>query len=303
MFRILVIKLGAFGDVIQAFAPFSAIRAHWPAAEISLLTTAPFRDLAEASPWFDHVLIDSRPRWSDLSGMLALRRQLRGYDLVIDLQTSGRSTGYYRLAGQRCWSGIAPRGTYFHDNPYRNLMHSVARQRDQMKRLGVPEYPVGDLAWLGSAGPGLAGPYAVIVPGAAPHRPAKRWPASRYAALGRVLQARGLRVVAVGSGSERELAERIGSELPGLIDMTGKTDLLSLAGIFRGATMAVGNDTGPMHLAAATGCPSLVLFSGDSDPRLTAPVGMRPGQVRILAVDDLRALDVSRVAACLNWGH
>lgn len=303
MFRILVIKLGALGDFIQAFAPFSSIRAHWPEAEITLMTTAPFHDLAKASPWFDRVEIDSRPRWNDLAGMLALRRQLRGYDLVIDLQTSGRSTGYYRLAGQKNWSGIASHGAYRHDNPQRDFMHSVARQRDQLARLGVPELPVTEVEWLARGGPDLPAPYAVIVPGAAPHRPAKCWPGEHYAALGRLLLEKGLRVVMVGSASERSLAQTIGAELPDMVDLTGQTDLLGLGGIFSRAALAIGNDTGPMHLAAAMGCPSLVLYSGESNPRLTAPNGQKPGQVRILAVDDLRTLDVSRVAACLNWGH
>lgn len=303
MFRILVIKLGALGDFVQAFAPFAAIRTHWPEAEITLMTTTPFAPLAKASPWFDHVTVDARPRWSDLRGVMALRRTLRGHDLVIDLQTSGRSTRYQRLAGQKRWCGIAPDGTFFHDNPYRDAMHSVARQRDQLARLGVPELPCTDLEWLGRGGPDLLAPYAVIVPGAAPHRPAKRWPASHYAALAHELLASGLHVVMIGAASESGLAETIKAQVPAMLDLTGQTDLLSLGGIFARAALAVGNDTGPMHLAAAMGCRSLVLFSGESNPRLTAPVGCAPGQVRILAVDDLRRLDVSRVAACLNWGH
>ncbi|RUT24665.1 ADP-heptose--LPS heptosyltransferase [Asaia sp. W19] len=303
MFRILVIKLGALGDVVQALSPFAAIRAHWPEAEITLLTTAPFRALAETSPWFDHIRIDTRPRWHDWRGLLTLRRELRGYDLVIDLQTSGRSTRYARLSGQKAWSGIARKSAHFHDNPWRDSMHSVARQRDQLARLGVAEHNAPDLEWLGRGGPDLPAPYAIIVPGAAPHRPAKRWPEGHYAALARLLQAQGLAVVVIGTQAERALVDTIRAQTPGVIDLAGQTDLLALGGVFARATLAVGNDTGPMHLAAAMGCRSLVLFSGESNPRLTAPNGLRPGQVRVLAVEDLRTLDVSRVAACLNWGH
>ncbi|NVN12070.1 glycosyltransferase family 9 protein, partial [Nguyenibacter vanlangensis] len=66
------------------------------------------------------------------------------------------------------------------------------------------------------------------------------------------------------------------------------------------AALAVGNDTGPMHLAAAMGCPATVLFSRDSDPSLTAPLGRVPGQVRVIRVDDLATLSVDRVAASLG---
>ncbi|GBR15808.1 glycosyltransferase family 9 protein [Asaia spathodeae] len=303
MLRILVIKLGALGDFIQALAPFAAIRAHWPEADITLLTTAPFEALALASPYFDHVSLDERPRWSNPAGLLRLRNQLRGYDLVIDLQTSGRTTRYFRLAGQKRWSGIARRGAYPHDNPYRDAMHSVARQRDQLARLGVPDVTGVDLDWLGREGPEITGPYAVLVPGAAPHRPAKRWPVQHYATLARSLQDQGLKIVVAGTQAERPLGAAILEQVPDARDLTGKTDLLALGGILARASLAVGNDTGPMHLAGAMGCPSLVLFSAESNPRLTAPNGVRPGQMRVLAVDDLRDLDVSRVAACLNWGH
>ena len=58
--RLLVIKLGALGDFVQAMGPAAAIRAHHPDAEITLLTTAPFAELARAAPYFDRVWIDER---------------------------------------------------------------------------------------------------------------------------------------------------------------------------------------------------------------------------------------------------
>jgi len=59
--RILVIKLGALGDFVQALAPMAAIRRHHPGAHITLLTTDPFVELAAASRWFDDIWVDSRP--------------------------------------------------------------------------------------------------------------------------------------------------------------------------------------------------------------------------------------------------
>ncbi len=52
MSRILVIRLGALGDFVQSFGPFAAIRAHHPDANVTLLTTAPFAELARQAPWF-----------------------------------------------------------------------------------------------------------------------------------------------------------------------------------------------------------------------------------------------------------
>ncbi len=61
--QILVIKLGALGDFVQALGPMRAIRDHHPDSEITLLTTAPFEDLAWASKTIDQIWIDKRPRF------------------------------------------------------------------------------------------------------------------------------------------------------------------------------------------------------------------------------------------------
>ncbi len=296
MARILVVKLGALGDLVLSFGPFAAIRERHASDRIALLTTAPFASLARAAPWFNEVLVDARPRWWDLAGLAALRRQLQGWDLVYDLQTSGRSSRYFRLAGRPAWSGIAPGCSLPHRDAGRDTLHTVERQRGQLRDAGISSFPEPDLAWLTSGGPRLPEPYALLVPGGAPHRPAKRWPAARFGALARLLQGRGLHPAVVGTAAEKSLAEAIRAACPEALDLTGQTSLLDLGGLAARARLAVGNDTGPMHLAAAVGCPSLVLFSQDSDPALTAPHGPR---VTVLREPELAALPVERVAAAL----
>ena len=292
--NILVIKLGALGDVVLAFQPFADIRAHHPGARITLLTTAPFGFLAGA-PWFDDVVIDRRPRWWDVAGVLTLRRALRGFDLVYDLQTSGRSSRYFRLAGRPTWSGIARGASLRHVNPRRDVLHTVERQRDQLAVAGVPPGPPVELGWL-TAPSAIEGPFALLVPGAAMHRPGKRWPAESFGALAAMLAAQGVRPMVVGSRQDAPWAAIIGLACPEALDLTGKTTLPEVAGLAARAAVAVGNDTGPMHLAAAAGCPCVVLFGADSDPALTAPRG---GSVTVLRVDHLADLPVDRVAAVL----
>ena len=294
--RILIIKLGALGDFVLAFAPFAAIRAHHPGAHIALLTTAPFAPLAQAAPWFDEIRIDRRAPWWNLSAIRHLRRQLAGWDFVYDLQTSARSSRYHRLAGRPPWSGIARGASHPHATPARNLMHTLDRQRDQLRQAGLLSVPTPDLAWLTTGGPRLPTPYALLVPGAAPHRPAKRWPAPHFATLAKILLARGLHPVIAGAAAERPLADAIRAACPAATDLTGQTSLLDLAGLAARATLAIGNDTGPMHLAATVGCPSLVLFSAASDPALTAPRGPH---VQILRAPNLADLPPERVAAAL----
>jgi ADP-heptose:LPS heptosyltransferase len=297
--RILVIRLGALGDFVLSFAPFAAIRAQHPGDQITLLTTAPFAEMARRAPWFDDVLVDARPAWWDVPGLLRLMQRLRGFDFVYDLQTSGRSSRYFLLAGRPPWSGIAPGCSHPHANPNRDRMHTLERQREQLAIAGIVDVARPDLSWLRGERFDLPDPFALLVPGAAPHRPRKRWPAERFGDLAAVLAARGVTPVVVGSGSETPLAHVIRVACPSAIDLTGRTTIADIAGLARRAVAAVGNDTGPMHLAAAVGCPCVVLFSDDSDPARTAPRGPGGAWPTVLHSTDLADLPVAGVAAAL----
>ena len=297
--RILVIRLGAFGDFVLSFGPFAAIRAAHPAAEITLLTTEPFAALARRAPWFDRIEVDARPSLWNLHGLWRLHLQLRRYNLCYDLQTSSRSSRYFLLAGRPPWSGIATGCSLPHANPARDAMHTLERQREQLQMAGIRDFPVPDLSWLRGKAFDLPEPYALLVPGAAPHRPRKRWPAERFASLAATLRARGITPVALGAAAEAPLAAAIQDA----VDLTGQTTIPDIAGLARRAAFAVGNDTGPMHLIAAIGCPSVVLFSADSDPALTAPRGPGGAWPTVLRVPDLADLPAERVAAALPEGH
>jgi ADP-heptose:LPS heptosyltransferase len=298
--RVLVIRLGALGDVVMSFGPFAAIRAHHPGAEITLLTTKPFAALAEAAPWFDRVEVDARPAFWNIAGLVRLRRQLAGFDMVYDLQTSGRSGWYFHLAGRPAWSGHVRGCRFAQLGPERERMHTIERQRDQLRIAGSVDLPRPDLGFLTERPvPPLPARFALLVPGASAHRPGKRWPAARYGALARVLVGRGLTPVVVGGRDEVALAAEILAACPEAIDLTAQTALLDIFAIAAKAALVVGNDTGPTHIAAATGCPALVLFSHDSDPAMTAPRGPDGAWPSVIRVKVLADLPVERVAAAL----
>lgn len=276
--RILVIKLGALGDFVQAFGPFAAIRAHHADAEITLLTTRPFAEMAVASPWFDHVWVDEKPRLWQLGKVAALRAKLRGgrFSRVYDLQTSDRSGWYFRLMGGAVeWSGIAKGCSHPHANARRDFMHTIDRQAEQLTMAGIDQVLPPDLAWTESdlSRFGLPRPYALLCPGGAPHRPAKRWPAASFGELASWLAQRGVTPVVLGTDKEQAEIDTIIAACPQARSLAGQTGFLDILGLGRQAWLAVGNDTGPMHLVAAAGAPSLVLFSADSNPDLCAPRG------------------------------
>jgi ADP-heptose:LPS heptosyltransferase len=302
--RILVLKLGALGNIILSLGPFAAIRRHHADAHITLLTLKPYADWLAASPWFDDVWVDARPEWWDVPGVLGLRRRLAGggFDRVYDLQTSSRSSRYFHLfpRGRRPeWSGIAAGASHPDADPARDRMHDIDRQFGQLRAAGVIERAPADLRWTaGDIGRFvIPEPFALLVPGCSPHRPGKRWPAAHYGALAALLDAQGIAPVIVGSAAERGLADAIRAVAPAARDLTGRTALGDVASLARAAQVAVGNDTGPMHLIATAGCRSVVLFSRDSDPTLCAPRGR---DVTVLRRADLAALAPGEVAPLLT---
>ncbi len=279
--RILVIKHGGLGDWVLATGCFAAIRRHHPAAHLTLLTTPAFAEWGARCGWFDAVWTDERPSLvADPLAWLRLRRRLIDGEFarVYDLQTSGRTGLYFRMLprGRRPeWSGIVAGCSHPHRNPQRNLMHTVAFQREQLGIAGIADVPAPTLDWLDddSAGLAPAGAFALLVPGGSAHRPEKRWPAERFAALAGLLAARGTTPVLIGGAAEDSILGAIAGQAPDAVNLGGRTGLGQVAALARRAACAVGNDTGPMHVAAAVGCPAVVLFGAASDPKRSAPCG------------------------------
>lgn len=293
--NILVIKLGALGDFVQGFGPYAAIRAAHPGARITLLTTPPFAGLARAAPWFDQVWDDGRPDWTNIPAVWRLARRLRAgrFARVYDLQTSPRSSKYRFFVGLRAeWSGVARGASHPHANPDRNAMHTVDRQREQLQMAGITAFPAPALDWLDADLSAFALPerFALLLPGASPTRPGKRWPLERFAELARALP---MPSVVCGGKAEAPLGAALAAEA-GALDLTGRTSLFQLAAIARRAALAVGNDSGPTHLAAAAGCRTLALFGAESEPSRCGPRGVDAGFIRHIPLAELEAGEVLR---------
>jgi ADP-heptose:LPS heptosyltransferase len=297
--RILVIRLSALGDFIMALPAMAAIRRHHPSADITLLTTKPLAELGKRSGWFNHVEIDTKPGWRNLSAWVRLRGWLRTgrFERVYDLQSQDRTAIYFRLfwPGRRPeWSGIAKGASHRHTDRNRRRMHALDIHAAQLAVAGIADIPPPDLSWLDEkvSKLGLPSRIALLVPGSAPHRPAKRWPTEHYAALAQRLVDAKITPVVIGTAEEKELADVIRALCPKARDLTGQTSLFQLAALARKAVVAVGNDTGPMHLIAMVGCRVVSLFSDESNPVRSAP----RGEVTMLHRPDLADLAVDEVA-------
>lgn len=273
-----MIKLSAFGDFILSLPALQGIREAHPEAEITLLTTAPFVGLAEASGLFDRIWVDRRPSVWRICAWADLRARLRGagFDRVYDLQRNDRTALYFRLIGRPKpdWVGTVS-GASHRYGAMKEARHIAERERDQLAVAGVAVPEQADLAFLDGdlSAFDLPERFALLVPGCAPTRPEKRWPAERYGGLAKALVERGLHPVLIGTAAEAEALDRIVALCPQALDLRGRTSIGQIAALARRAEVAVGNDTGPMHLIAAAGCPTLWLFAGVSLPEKVAPRG------------------------------
>lgn len=320
--RILIIKHGALGDIILATGPMKAIRAHHPHAHIVLLTTRPYAAMMAQAPFVDEVWIDPKPRAWQLGLLIKLVNAFNQprFDWVYDLQTSERSTRYFKLfiPPKPNFSGLAKGASHRHHTPERTNLHTIDRQKQQLSIAGIDDVPAPDVSWLGddltifpspypsplgegSERPALAGEgqdkLILFVAGGSAHRPEKRWPAERYAELAKRLIERGYKIALIGTSAEVELLQIIHSSDHQIINLCNQTNFAQIATLARRATYAVGNDTGPMHIIAASGCPSTVIFNTTaSNPALCAPRGEH---VKVVKAADMAEISVDAILSAI----
>jgi ADP-heptose:LPS heptosyltransferase len=299
--KILIVKLSALGDFVQALGPAAALREYHRPDGITLLTTTPYARFAEETGLFDEVVVARRSRARDIGEWLDLRRWLRAgrFDRVYDLQTSGRSSLYAWLflpGPMPQWSGIAWRCSHPHANLDRFPQHTIDKQAEQLLMAGIYPVPLPRLPPLGRLLPETLRhrSFVLLIPGSSPRHLRKRWPVEHYGELARRLSVAGYLPVIVGAPGEENLAAAVRGCCTEAIDLVGKTDLAALADLARWAALTIGNDTGAIHIAAAGGNPVVALFSDASDPSRCAPRG---GPVRMLAEPDLAKLSVDAVLA------
>ncbi len=278
--KILVIKLSALGDFIQALGPMAAIRRAHPKAHITLLTTKPFEGFAKSSGYFDEVWLDRRPGLLNLGGWLSFRNNLNkgGFERVYDLQNNDRTSFYFKLFSKSSkpeWVGVAKRASHRNTSPKRTEGHAFDGHVQTLAIAGIKDIEVDRLEWIDEdiSSFALKPPYVLFVPGCAPQHPYKRWPAEQYGRLACHLAKLGYQPVLLGSEDDKEVTVQIAKICPEALDLTTQTSLAQIVTLAKGADGAVGNDTGPLHLIAPTGCSCLVLFSAHSNPARHAPKG------------------------------
>ncbi len=133
----------------------------------------------------------------------------------------------------------------------------------------------------------LKHPYILFIPGSAPQHPQKRWPAQNYGELAKQLTAKGFTIALLGTDAEKDVTDQIYNICPDCINLTGKTSLFQITSLAHNASAAIGNDTGPMHMVGPTGCPTITLFSGYSNPKRHAPLGKNITTIQKEKIDQI----------------
>lgn len=291
MKRILVIKLGALGDMFAATSAFEAIRTHHPSDHLTLLTTQPFESFAQQLGYFDDVWLDDRPKLTHAHKLWAFRKKLRSssFQRVYDLQMVDRTNFYHLLIGSSPrpeWVGTAWGASHPYSLPKTPTYHQE-RLQGLLSTVGIPLPPLNLARLAGNIEDfPLKFPYVLLAPGASPaHRHTKCWPLERYAEVASALLKEGLTPVIVGSADEG--SSIIMEKCPGAIDLTGQTKLMDMVTLATHAAFAIGNDTGPMHIASTCLCPVLVLFFGKNDPQAVGPRGIFHRHVYALEKEQL----------------
>jgi heptosyltransferase-1 len=299
--KILIVRVGAMGDVLHALHAVAALRHARPDWQIDWVVDprwAPLLvDVKGNGPIVNRVHLAETKLWSrspmsatTLRSVLDLRRALRRerYDLVVDMQGTLRSAVIGWMAGGQQFAGYSdPReslaASFYRTKRRRSGRHVIEQGAGLLgEACGIALEPDAvDLPhdeWADNWAADLVGDRRICVLAAGAGWGAKRWPVEKYGALARELHAMGLEVVVNAPRKDDALAAEIISASGNAAEMV-VCNVTGLIALMRRATLLVGGDSGPTHMAAALGVPLVALF-GPTDPVRNGPWG--PGAKTVL---------------------
>ena len=319
--RILVIKLAHFGDTLHIFPMLKGLRRQCPDARVDLMVGPWCEKLAHIFQEHDGLVIypprlgvfdrgARKQRYSyreTIKMWISLR--VKRYDLVISTSTTSLAEVLLmQVCAASRWVGTQLGGLFnpvgeAHLVSYDSRQYESERVMSLLMRCGLSsgcshlyfpltsEDHISTENILSEHGVLPNQKYVILAPGAG--WPGKQWPPERFAKLGiRLLQQYEMPILLIGSREERPLCDHICAIMQThTISLAGRTSLAQLAGLISKASLFVGNDSGPMHLAACFEIPALVLFG----PTVASKWAPRYAAVRVLQHEDC--------TGCVSWHY
>lgn len=273
--RIFLIRLRSMGDCLLITGPLRALKQEFPGFHVSVLVEPRFSECFDGNPDVDEILTTRRSKYRTMLALLGRR-----FDAIVNLHGGPTSLSYSCAA----WGPRIGLKGYQYDWTYSGLVpspephsHTVETTMHWFRWLGVRTEISPPLRY--ATHPREADwvretlqerPYVVIHPAAALET--KRWSPSGFADVGRQLASAGWCTVLTCGPGEEDIVAQTAKDLPSSVILLGLA-IPQLAELIRGAHLYVGNDSGPMHLAAAVGTPAVAVW-GSSDSERWRPWGV-----------------------------
>lgn len=313
MRTIFVIKLGAIGDFIVADSAFQWIKQKHQNEKIILITTPAFESFARKLDYFDEVIALPRFHYTDIAHWKIFLNHLKRLQpsYIYDLQMVKRTRIYayfirlmivFGVLKPVKWVGHLKSGYAYLEKPYFQK-HPLERFARLFSKISHDPLPPLDLRRLSEDLPKMPEkPYVLMVPCASNAMGGiKKWPLSEYRQVVQWLLSKGYHVVIIGGPDDNHCALYDASQqhkAPFVYDFTGKTSFENIIALAKDAFFAMGNDTGGMHIAAASQCPVFGLFSKKAPS--AALGGARGVLYHHFSADDLKTLKSDGVIAELE---
>lgn len=290
--RILLVRLDNVGDMVMLSPALRALRTAYPRAKLTLLASRAGSQVVPLLPWVDDVIVRRAP-WQDVSGAYPL--DPKGELAFIDELAAGRFDSAFIFTSfsqsplppaYACYLAGIPRrlgesrefggALLTHAAPpLPDHVHQVSRNLHLLESAGIRlagdhlelDIPatarVATEALLGAAGIDPGEPFILVAPGASCD--SRRYPPGAFAETAfRLTERTSLRIVAAGAEADRATCDAIvaASAAGSAVSLAGMTSIPELAALIAAARLVIANNSGPLHIAEATGTPMVILYSG-----------------------------------------
>ncbi len=311
MKNILIIKHGALGDVVLSMNAIFSIYHHFNKTNITVLTDSKYAEIFKKIPFIKNIKIDNRPSYFFFLDHFKLIYWFYNnkFDWVFDLQTSKRTNIYFfifSLFKKFNWSGIAKKCSHPHLANNRKKLHTIDRQKEQLKLAGINKFVQPNWSFLNLNFSKFKKnkPYAIIVPGGSKHRLNKRWNFAYFLEIIKFLDNLDLKIFLIGGKDENTILQDSKINYDSVINLIGKTSLNEIAALAKGAQVILGNDTGPMHLLVVNSSKKalkIVLFGSGSNPNLCSPRGENVLIVKKNNINDIKPNFIKKIINKKNY--